>query len=301
VPFEMVHDRLLDAEHLANFKTLILPNIAALSDKQCAQLRDFVQRGGGLIATSETSLYDEAGVKRKDFGLADLLGVSFAGKIEGPMHNAYLRLEHDTAKGNPLLAGLEDAPRIVHGVWRVEVTAKEKFPAPPLTLIPSYPDLPMEKVFMRKPRTDIAQVFLREVGAGRVAYFPWDIDRTFWEILDLDHGKLLRNAVAWVTNEPPPVEVRGPGVLDVAVWRQKNSLTVHLVNLTNPMMMKGPISEFIAVGEQKVRVRLPAGATAREVKFLVGRQTPAAQRDGDWLEVVVPTILDHEVVAVDLA
>src|SRR5256885_2195962 len=31
VPFEMVHDRLLDAEHLAAFKTLILPNIAALS------------------------------------------------------------------------------------------------------------------------------------------------------------------------------------------------------------------------------------------------------------------------------
>ena len=32
IPFEMVHDRLLDAEHLAPFKTLILPNIAALSD-----------------------------------------------------------------------------------------------------------------------------------------------------------------------------------------------------------------------------------------------------------------------------
>ena len=39
MPFEMVHDRLLDAEHLAPFKTLILPNIAALSDAQCAQLR----------------------------------------------------------------------------------------------------------------------------------------------------------------------------------------------------------------------------------------------------------------------
>jgi hypothetical protein len=301
VPFEMVHDRLLDAEHLANFKTLILPNIAALSEQQCAQLRDFVQRGGGLIATSETSLYDENGVKRKDFGLAGLFGVSFAGKTEGPMHNAYLRLEHDTARGHPLLAGLEDAPRIVHGVWRVEVKATEQFPAPPLTLIPSYPDLPMEKVFARTPRTEIPQVFLREVGAGRVAYFPWDIDRTFWEILDLDHGKLLRNAVAWVTNEAPPVEVRGPGVLDVTVWRQKNSLTVHLVNLTNPMMMKGPIREFIAIGEQKVRVRLPDGAAPRAVKLLVAKRAIDSRRDGAWLEVTVPSILDHEVVEVDFA
>ena len=32
IPFEMVHDRLLDAAHIEQFKTLILPNIAALSD-----------------------------------------------------------------------------------------------------------------------------------------------------------------------------------------------------------------------------------------------------------------------------
>src|SRR5262249_38265729 len=152
-----------------------------------------------------------------------------------------------------------DAPRIIHGVWRLEVTPREKFSAPPLTLIPAYPDLPMEKVFPRTPRTDIPQVFLREAGAGRVVYFPWDIDRTFWEILDGDHGRLLRNAVTWATNEPAVVAVEGRGVLDVTVWQQKNSLTVHLVNLTNPMMMKGPLREFIPVGEQRVRLRLPAG------------------------------------------
>ena len=36
IPFEMVHDRLLDAAHVDRFKLLILPNIAALSDAQCA-------------------------------------------------------------------------------------------------------------------------------------------------------------------------------------------------------------------------------------------------------------------------
>ena len=301
IPFEMVHDRLLDAEHLANFKTLILPNIAALSDAQCGQLREFVARGGGIVATSETSLHDEWGVKRKDFGLAELFGASFAGRTEGPMHNAYLGLEHAKAPGHQLLRGLEDTPRIIHGVWRVDVTAKGKSSAPPLTLIPSYPDLPMEKVFTKTPRTDIPQVFLREVGAGRVAYFPWDIDRTFWEVLDPDHGKLLRNAVTWATNEDAPVTVSGPGVIDVTVWKQKNSLTVHLVNLTNPMMMKGPIRELLPVGEQKVRVRLPSSVAPRALHFLVGKTAPVHRQTGEWLEVTVPSILDHEVLAVDLA
>ena len=45
IPFEMVHDRLLDAEHLAKFKTLILPNIAALSDAQCDQLAGVCRAG----------------------------------------------------------------------------------------------------------------------------------------------------------------------------------------------------------------------------------------------------------------
>ena len=58
IPFDMVHDGLLDEEHLRAYKTLILPNIAALSEKQCEQLKAFVERGGGLVATFETSICD---------------------------------------------------------------------------------------------------------------------------------------------------------------------------------------------------------------------------------------------------
>jgi hypothetical protein len=213
IPFEMVHDRLLDEAHLARLRTLILPNLAALSDEQCRQLRAFVSRGGGLIATYETSLHDEWGARRQDFGLADLFGVSYRRRGDGPMRNAYLRLEADprTAKHHPILDGLEDAPRIIHGTYRLEVTPGRAFPQPPLTLIPGYPDLPMEKVYPRVPKTDIAEVYLSEVGPGRVVYFPWDIDRVYWEVLAVDHGLLLRNAVRWATNEEPPVRVTGPG------------------------------------------------------------------------------------------
>jgi hypothetical protein len=45
IPFEMVHDQLLDAEHTAGLQVLIFPNIAALSDRQCGEVREFVARG----------------------------------------------------------------------------------------------------------------------------------------------------------------------------------------------------------------------------------------------------------------
>lgn len=302
IPFEMVHDRLLDAEHIGQFKTLILPNIAALSDAQCQQLREFVTRGGSLVATFETSLYDEWGMRRDNFGLSDLLGVTYDGSIEGPMQNAYLRLERDPQTGvhHPLLAGLEDAERIINGAFRVKVRATEPFANPPLTLIPSYPDLPMEEVYPRVPRTDIPEVYLRELGKGRVLYFPWDIDRIFWEVLCVDHAKLLSNSVEWATNEERPATVTGPGVLDVTVWRQRDSLTVHLVNLTNPMMMKGPFRELYPVGEQRVRVCLPEGVGAKRVQLLKAGGTPNVVEEPGHITVTVPSVLDHEVVAVDL-
>jgi len=129
---------------------------------------------------------------------------------------------------------------------------------------------------------------------------PWDIDRVFWEVLCVDHGKLLGNAVDWAAGEERPVTVTGPGVLDVTLWRQKESMTVHLVNLTNPMMMKGPFRELIPIGPQRVRVRLPADAKPKRVHLLSAGTAPAFDVAGEWLSVTVPSILDHEVVAVDV-
>ena len=315
IPFEMVHDRLLDAAHIGQFKTLILPNIAALSDAQCDQLRAFVKNGGNLIATYETSLYDEWGVRREDFGLADLFAVTWSGSGQGPMLNSYLRLEHETSPHHPLLRGLEDAPRIINGVWRLEVEPHETFSQTPITLIPSYPDLPMEKVYPRQPHTNISGVYLRDLSSkdksgGRVAYFPWDIDRTFWEVLCLDHFKLLRNTVNWANadlaedhqaaTDIPIVDVSGPGLLDVTAWHDQNAIVIHLVNLTNPMTMKGPYREFFPVGEQTVKLRLPHGMKPKAARLLVAEKTPHTQTNGPELAITVPSILDHEVIAIDL-
>jgi hypothetical protein len=158
----------------------------------------------------------------------------------------------------------------------------------------------MEMVWVRVPHTDIPGVFIRSYGEGSVIYFPWDVDRTFWEVLCTDHGALLRNAVDYTTGSRP-ITVSGPGVLDVTVWTQKDSMTVHLVNLTNPMMMKGPIRELMAVGEQAVRVRLPEGRKVTRVQLLNAGVTPIYTLEDGWLSTRVPSVLDHEVIAVDLA
>ncbi|MDB5248615.1 MAG: hypothetical protein JWQ40_3009 [Segetibacter sp.] len=301
MPFEMVNDKLLDAEHLKPFKLLVLPNIAALSDAQCDQLRKFVESGGSIVATFETSLYDQEGKARTNFGLSDLFGVSYDNGVEGPLRNSYLRLKADagTKQFHPVVKGLEDAYKIVNTVHRVKVTPKGSFPSP-VTLIPTYPDLPMEDVFARVPETDTRELYLREVGKGRIAYIPGDLDRSFWQMLSTDHSLLLRNTIRWALNEEPIVGVQSPGIIDVAVWNQKSSMTVHLVNLTNPMMMKGPFKELIPVDAQ-VRIKVPENKRVTGVSLLMSGTKPTFENKGGMITLNVPKILDHEIVALDLA
>jgi hypothetical protein len=109
----------------------------------------------------------------------------------------------------------------------------------------------------------------------------------------------MANAVHWATNEDPPVVVSGPGVLDVTIWRQKNSMTVHLVNLTNPMFMKGPFRELLPLGQQTIRIRLSESSKVKGVKFLAANQKPQVTRSGPDLLVTTPSILDHEILAID--
>jgi hypothetical protein len=302
IPFDMVNDRLLGASELENYKLLILPNVAAVSDAQCDQLRQFVEKGGSIMATFETSLYYENGDLRENFGLADLFGINYAGKVEGPMKNSYLKINPETGSliYDPVLKDLEDAFRIINGVYRLEVEPEADFPSP-VTLIPSYPDLPMEHVYPLQPETDIRELYLRETGKGRIAYVPWDIDRTFWNIMTVDHGKLLRNIFKWTLNESPVVEVKGEGILDITTWEQEGSITVHLVNFTNPMMMKGPFRELLPVGEQTVKIKLPQSKNVKKVKLLVSGKELKYNISKDTLELTIQSILDHEVIAVDLA
>jgi hypothetical protein len=75
-------------------------------------------------------------------------------------------------------------------------------------------------------------------------------------------------------------------------------MTVHLVNLTNPMMMKGPMRELIPIGLQQSAFAFPRTAQCPST----GSQPDSRlERTNGYLTLTVPSILDHEVVAIDLA
>ena len=75
---------------------------------------------------------------------------------------------------------------------------------------------------------------------------------------------------------------------------------MHLVNLTNPMAMKGPYRDFFPVGPFTVKLRLPADFRPKNARLLAADREVALERSGPAINVTIPTILDHEVLAIDI-
>jgi hypothetical protein len=72
------------------------------------------------------------------------------------------------------------------------------------------------------------------------------------------------------------------------------------VNLTNPMMMKGPLRESIPVGPLRLRIRLPEGTRPTKVQLLTAGTVLRDNPSGEDLRLTVPSVDIHEVVAIDL-
>jgi len=76
-PVESLPDFKLKQEILKQFEVLVLPEVSALSDEQAETIRQWVKQGGTLIASYRCGMLDEHLQPRRNFALADVLGVDY--------------------------------------------------------------------------------------------------------------------------------------------------------------------------------------------------------------------------------
>lgn len=291
--FDFVHEDDLAPATLKKYSALLLPNVAALSDAQCGQLREYVRSGGSLLATFETSGYDEWGARRPRLGLADLFGVETARDVAGPNGNSsYARIENP----HEILGGFENTKVIPGAQYRLPAKAGGKLI---LSVVPPYPAFPPEAVYTKTPRTDEPAVILREEGSSRVAYFPGDVDRSFWRSNNGDLSLLLRNTVRWLLRSEQPVTVSGDGIAEIFAWKTQPGYALHILNYTNPNMLRGWFRATYPIGRQQVRMTLPPGARISRVRALRSGTTLMSRRRPAAIEFEIPSVSDYEIVALE--
>jgi hypothetical protein len=131
IPFDIIFDDNL--KDLSKYSVLILANQESLGDDQLELIRAFVKKGGGLVATENTSLYDEWRRNRLSFGLKDLFGIekplsikSIRGQDGGAMesvHEYELRQSGNTTKNQFGKGKVAYIPTIEPSVKRPQASA----------------------------------------------------------------------------------------------------------------------------------------------------------------------------------
>lgn len=325
IPYLPVHADHIDRDAV-RFSALILPNLAALSDEQIAGVRRFVERGGGLLATGESTLCNESGEPRPDFALADLFGAHVMERRSAvtdaerrrwmsETRHTYLRISPElrarvygpqvgteppiTGERHPVLRGFEETDILPFG----GMLAPLKFDAnvlAPLTFIPAFPIYPPETAWMREPRTNIPGLVLNTTRQGaRIIYLPADLDRRFGRDNLPDHGDLLANLIRWVAQDNIPLALEGRGLIDCHLYRQAERLILHLVNLTNAGTWRQPVHELIPVGPLRVKVKLPEGVRGQKLQLLVSSEKTSVAVKSGWSVFQLKSILDHEVAVME--
>lgn len=236
VPSMPLLDEDLTAEKLSGYKAVLLPNVACMSDDAVAAVRQFVQGGGTVIASNETSLYDENERFRGEFGLADVFGVSLnsalplAEKIlEGrePLSRQPYRL-----KGHPFFEGLHDS-EIMHVPW--------------FSIAPAGAEVAANWLEVREGTNhgcvnlgreiigeyDEPCITVNRFGKGTAVYFSGPIFHTYSQRALRYYTQMFRQI--FLGTDSLEVFSDGPKSIELTLLEQADHdrLNVHLVNLVN--------------------------------------------------------------------
>ncbi len=281
IPFEYIASEALSTQRLQEFKVLVLPSCPNLTAEQNATIEAFVASGGSVVAAFDSSLTSteasttddgvasqDASVATRDLALADLFGVRLVSDVRGPVKNNYVQL----TGAHPITDGYVGTSRIVGGthLLGIETTDSEAV----MEFVPDYPDLPMEEVYPRGGTPQPAVAVKEHESGGRTAYLAFNVGQTFWYALQSDHGELIASCVQWALGEGPQlVRAQGAGLIDLAVRHAPGRTAVTVVNLNNPMAMRGQNRTTDPLGPQTLHVRAPEGASNAQVELLFAKTT----------------------------
>ncbi len=295
--FDFIHQEKLSGEALRKYRVLLIPNAALLRDSECETIRQYVASGGSVMATFETSRYHEWGDPRGDFGLREIFGVSCsadsAGAVIGPFGNSYMEIRQQ----HPALAGFDGTDVLPGAEYRVQVTDLADNEAV-LSLVPHYMNAMPEMIYPRVEKTNQPAAVFRQIGPSRVAYFPGDIDRTAWKSGHPDFTRLIGNTVRWLRGgHDAPVTIEGKGLVELFGWQTEPGFALHLINYTNPNMLRAAVRELYPVGPFAVSFALPAGKKIAKVRALRAGQDLNFRIEDARVHFEIASVADYEVVA----
>ena len=303
IPYQIIGEDGLTLENLSKFKILILPNTIILSEDKIRIIKDFVRDGGSCIATFKTSLIDEEGVPRVNFGLSELFGVDYIAPL-----NYYISFIKP--QDNIIFRDIDKRENIPYRGVQLKVKAKNNgkvfarlgLPATEVvggirwfSFNPS--DVPMEKI------SEFPTIVVSEFDKGKCVYFSGDITRVYGLYGYPSLRKMFVNAIK-LCCESLPVEVGAPLGVESNCFIKDDRLIIHLLNYNISYLRMvpfegGPLAEE-GIPCRDVKIKLSLDDKVPKRIFLVpsGAELNFVIKEGR-IYFTVPEVNVHQLVIVE--
>ena len=280
---------------LGDYKTLILPEQVNLSDKVVKAIRTFVEKGGGLIASGATSLGNETGEQREDFGLADVFGVEY--QAEYPHSYAYFKLTDEL-----IAADIRSLPMHIDGksLYVRPASAQTLADLVHRAYLKELPGrLNLGSFAPAGEDTGYPAVTLNRFGHGNAVYISGSIFRSYWKKNRPQTKYLIRNLVDLVTTDKL-LEVEASASVEVSLFRQDSRLVLHLLFGHINRIFDGP---RWAVMEKippiyDVAVKLKVAGEPKRVVQIPEKRDLDWKLEGEYLSFSVPQFHIHTCVII---
>lgn len=326
LPLTIVTEWDLRKDELAEYAVLFLPNAACLSDKQIEVIREYVANGGGLIASCDTSLFDEIGRPRPNFGLADVFGVRYIGRPGETDSDSEFDFSQkfdnknfwETMGGIATLSWAESR-------FDEDAQIRKLSPNPNVSFKGGITrvSLPLNKADLLmtvKQSTwpigtyDIGEVpipgaVINNFGKGKVVYLAAGIDGAYYSYSYPYQRNLLMQSIRMVASRAPDIKVDAPMCVQATFFEQSDEqghrLLVHLFNDIDTTSNHGDQEAEVPLREETI----PIGGIKVHFKnydvkaFRVEPEGTVlkSERSGEFQTVEIPALDMHSILVAELA
>jgi hypothetical protein len=280
--FDIIDDYYVENQDLSKYELVIFPNTACMSELEADKIKAYVEKGGNIITTYDTSFYDELGGQRENLLLKDVLGIE---KVDG---TKYYRCDHIEIEESSVTKGIEKplipAPNLHLTVvpqkdTKVFMNYREKQPS-------SYCDLPS--------KTDYPFMTLKEHGIGKAVMISGNIDATYENFRFPEFFDIMSNVIDILSNKDIIVDAKIT-TLNINIRKKDNNTMVHLINHTS--YGGRPIRNIIPLKEVKIAIK--SETKPKEVKMLRDYKVLPFSYDEKYITITVSEIKEYEILVIE--
>ncbi|MEJ7767517.1 MAG: alpha-amylase family protein [Chitinophagaceae bacterium] len=297
IPNDFILDDQLSKERLDRYKVVILPNVRCMSDKELELLKNYVRDGGNIIATYTTSLCDQDGKERKDYGLSELFGVSFTGKKENTRKDNY---QYILNKKHPLVQPDSSQTELLFNAGFTALCKPNKDADVICTWVPTIQNQPPDKSWVEKFSTEFPTVVENRYGKGKVLYFANQPDLMSYKIGHPDPIHLLLRSIRYLAGGSIPIESNAPSSVNIGFTKsllKPGQYILSMVNTTSGPVR--PIRELVPVNDIKVKLHLE-GKTVASHKVMRCQGNCQVKSVGQIVELSVSKLHDFFAVHIQM-